>query len=104
MKLSFQLSEEQEKRLRIIARREGVEPAEWLKNKAVQIRKQLLGERDEIDFKEAARELNVSVQTISRYYQQGLFPNAMRVNARVIRIPRSDLAKLKDSRRITRQK
>lgn len=103
MKLpGFELTAEQEKRLNFLARREGVAPDVWLKKKAAEIAKQILGETDLLDSKEVGRQMNVSHYTVMRYYRQGLFPHAVAVNSRVIRIPQTDVQRLMSSRQITR--
>lgn len=96
----IQLTDEQLRKLRFIAKRAGLEPGEWLNKKAAQITAQLLCETNELSPKEAGALLGVSKYSAIRYFHLGHFPNAYAVNGHTIRIPVSDVEALKASRRV----
>lgn len=56
---------------------------------------------DGLSPKEAAGELGLSVCTVLRYIDQGMFPNAVYLNQRTIRIPRGDIEAMSRDRRMT---
>ncbi len=98
----IELTEEQERRLGILARKTKMSPKAWLHKEAQIALKRVVNESDMVDLKEVARTCNVSTKTASRWYLQGQFPNAVQVNSRVVRIPRRDLEKFMKSRCISR--
>lgn len=96
----YDLSEKQRKKVRFLAGQEGMTPLAFLEREAIRALKRMLNESDMLSFKDAAIELGCSCYTVARYYHEGLFPSAVHVNPRVIRIPRGDVVKFLEERRM----
>jgi hypothetical protein len=98
----IKLTDEAQAALLQKASRQKIEPDTLLQSVFESVSKKMLSIRSEdLTPKEAAIELNVSPHTAKRYFHQGKFPNAYTLNSRVIRIPRTDIADLKESRRLS---
>lgn len=93
-------TEDQKRKIAVLAKREGLTPQEWLKREALRQLAIALGETQDLDPKAAGLQLGVSKFTVIRYFNQRLFPKAYMLNGRVIRIPQADVDKLKKDRQL----
>lgn len=96
----MRLTDDQKRKVATLAKREGITPQEWLDREATKAAMLVLGETQDLCPKGAGLELGLSKFTVIRYFNQGLFPKAYMLNSRVIRIPLSDVEKLKKDRRL----
>jgi predicted DNA-binding transcriptional regulator AlpA len=96
------MTDEQYAAIAKMAKRDGQTTEEWFNGAAGDVIGMIANVAQELDPKTAGQVLGVSNYTIIRYFHDGKFPNAFQLTDRTIRIPRSDVEKLKASRTVTR--